>query len=230
MEQAVLAPLPSIHSDLGPHLVAPAAPAPATPFLGARDGLTLVQALLDHVHCGVTIVGPDLRLLFANQAAVRECAHHTMLRIDRNHLILAAARHHGDLTRGIGSARSGRWSLVQLVQGDDRLMLALLPLWPGTEAEGPVLMLFGLRCQCTPLAIQFYAQSCRLTPAETVVLRSLSEGLSPKQIARRQHVELSTIRSQLNSVRTKTGTRSIVELVRTLTMLPPVMPTALSAV
>ncbi len=200
-------------------------------LLGGHGGQTMLQTILDHVHFGVTVVGPQLRLVFANKAALRECARHPLLRIERGRLVTQESRHEAELSRALGAARSGRWSLVQLVHGDERVMLAVLPLWShAASPDAPALLVFGLPAHCKRLAIQFYAQSHGLSPAETQVLRALSEGLSPKEIARQHEVALSTVRTQLSSVRIKTGVRSITELVRTLGSLPPIMPAALSAI
>jgi DNA-binding NarL/FixJ family response regulator len=109
-------------------------------------------------------------------------------------------------------------------------MLAVLPLRPNAVcADAPALVVFGPRAHCKRLAIQFYAQAHRLSQAETAVLHALGEGLSPKEIADRNDVALSTVRTQVSSIRVKTGARSITELVLTLGHLPPIMPAVLSA-
>jgi DNA-binding CsgD family transcriptional regulator len=201
----------------------------ASSFFGGHSAM--LQTILDHVHFGVTVVGPQFRLVFANKAALRECARHPLLRIDGGRLVLQESKHAAEVSRALSAARSGRWSLVQLAHGEERMMLAVLPLWPhAATADAPALLVFGLPAHCKRLAIQFYAQSHGLSPAETQVLRALGEGLSPKEIARQHAVAMSTVRTQLSSVRTKTGARSITELVLTLGCLPPIMPAALSAV
>ena len=161
---------------------------------------------------------------------MRECARHPSLRIDRGRLVLLASGHAAEFLRAISAARSGRWSLVQLAHGDDRMMLAVLPLGrTRATRDTPALLMLGLPAHCKRFAIQFYAHSRGLSPAETQVLRAIGEGLSPK-IACRHAVALSTVRTQFRSVRIKTCTRTIRDLVLALGWLPPVMPAALSAV
>jgi len=236
MEQAAFAlipqiPLGAMRSDRGMHTLQPriADRLDGDAHAVFGEGSSMVQSILDHVHFGVTVVGPQLQLLFANKAALRECARHPVLRIDRGQLVMLACANRGDFMRAIAAARGGRWSLVQLVQGDDRMMLAVLPLCPNEapDQDAPALVVFGMRPQTQPLAIQFYAQSCGLSPAETAVLRALGAGLSPKEIAYRHEVSLSTVRTQLRSIRIKTSTRTIRDLVLALGSLPPVMPAAL---
>jgi hypothetical protein len=41
---------------------------------------------------------------------------------------------------------------------------------------------------------------------------------------------VSAVRSQIGSIRDKTGTRSIIDLVRTLGCLPPIMPAGMCRV
>ena len=217
----------TFRSEPGTYAQAPAThPAPARrpdAPIGGLNGLGLVQTILDHVHFGVTVVGLDLELLFANQAALRECARHPVVRIDGERLVLLDPYHRGELVRAIAGTQSGRWKLLQMGRGDDRTMLAVLPLRAG-QPGAPALVVFGVSSDCKPLALQFYAQSCRLSPAETAVLRALNDGLLPREIANRNKVALSTVRSQIGSIREKTGARSITDLIRTLGALPPIMP------
>jgi DNA-binding CsgD family transcriptional regulator len=235
MEQAILAPFASFAGHPG----APwhdAGPDTADRLdAGARarynDPASPMQTILDHVHFGVAVVDTKLGILFVNQAASRECARNPAIRIDAGKFVLPEPRHQQDLTRAIAAARQGRWSLVQVGDGDDRTMLAVMPLWPhsaGTEA--PALVMFSLRSASKALAIQFFAQSNGLTPAEARVLRALSDGLSPREIAERHKVGMATVRTQLGSIRNKTDARSVTDLVRTLGCLPPIMPAALSSV
>lgn len=56
------------------------------------------------------------------------------------------------------------------------------------------------------------------------MLLGLAEGLVPKQIASKHDVLLSTVRTQISSVRDRTGTRRLADLVQALVSLPPIMP------
>lgn len=240
MEEAVMAPMLSFISGFAANQAQLRDPAPWRPepvaaeapaVFGGASALAMMQAILDHVHFGVAVIGPSLRLLFANRVALRECERHPALGIARGQLGVAPSRQHADFVRALAAARAGRWTLVRIAHGDERIMLAVLPLWPhAAEADAPALVVFGLRGHARPLAIQFYAQACGLSATETDVLRGLGDGHSPREIALRHHVALSTVRSQIGSIRDKTGARSITDLVRTLGDLPPIMSAALSRV
>ncbi|HKX42352.1 MAG TPA: helix-turn-helix transcriptional regulator [Burkholderiaceae bacterium] len=188
-------------------------------------GSHIAQHILDHVHFGVLLVGPQLQVWLANEAARRGCARHSMLSLDDDRLTLAQRHHQVELLRAVAKAQDGRWGMVQLVHGADRLLLAVVPLWRDASGgpDDPVLVMFGMDTPCASLAIEFYGRACSLTPAEVRLLRGLKEGLSPRELARRYDVALSTVRSQISSIRAKTGARSIVDLVRTLSCLPPIM-------
>jgi DNA-binding CsgD family transcriptional regulator len=197
-----------------------------------REGrpFALAQAILDHVHFGVAVVGSELRLLFANQAARRECLRHPRLGIENGRLVVEQTRGEGDFHRALEAARAGRWSLVRLEGDEGSTLLTLMPLSAmGMEMDSAVLVVFGVRSPDKGLALQFYARACGLTAAEERVLRSLSEGLSPREIASGQGVALSTVRTQIGSIRSKTGACSLTDLMRTLGCLPPIMPVAMGA-
>ncbi len=69
-----------------------------------------------------------------------------------------------------------------------------------------------------------------LTPAESSVALQLCSGLPPKEIARNLGVSVATVRSQVSSLLTKTGTRRQVELVRLMSLLPRSRANAVPAI
>ena len=198
---------------------------------GAEAGL--LRAVLDHLQLGIVAVGPDGRVQHANRAARAHGARHPELRIDERQRPDCAA-HADRLVQAIAAARAGRWTLVTLgsrgaAADDERLTIAVVPLGRGQGADGTVLLLFSPPRGADALAMQLFARAAGLTSAEARVLRALADGQAPSQIARQNDVALSTVRSQVGSIRAKTGARSITELARAVGRLPPVMP-AVSAV
>jgi DNA-binding CsgD family transcriptional regulator len=81
----------------------------------------------------------------------------------------------------------------------------------------------GKRQVCEKLSVQGFARSLAMTPAETRVLELLCAGVRPTEIAQRQGVAVSTVRTQIGSLRAKTGAGSIRELVRQVAVLPPLV-------
>jgi len=62
-----------------------------------------------------------------------------------------------------------------------------------------------------------------LTPSETAVLQALCEGRPTDDIARSQGVAMTTLRTQIGSIRLKTGAESIRALVSQVAVLPPLV-------
>jgi DNA-binding CsgD family transcriptional regulator len=203
-------------------------PEPRTEPIGAAEMPAIVQSILDSIQIGAMAVCKGMRVSFANRAAVRECRRRALLHIhDAQVAVLAPASEaeQARMTRAVEGAHAGQWSLVRLGAGAASLSIAVFPLRHGERTSGPLaLLLFGLSQSQEPLAIQLYAGSCGLTPAETRVLLGLAEGLVPKQIASKHDVLLSTVRTQISSIRDKTGTRRLSDLMQALVSLPPIMP------
>ena len=70
-------------------------------------------------------------------------------------------------------------------------------------------------------AMALFARACDLTAAESNVLAAVCEGMRPHEVAEQHGVQVSTVRSQLLSIRQKTRCASIRELVQTVSLLPP---------
>jgi DNA-binding CsgD family transcriptional regulator len=85
------------------------------------------------------------------------------------------------------------------------------------------LLVLGKRQVCEQLSVQGFARSVSLTPAETRVLEQVCGGVRPNDIAQRAGVAVSTVRTQIGSIRAKTGAASIRELVRQVAVLPPLV-------
>ncbi|RYE73370.1 MAG: hypothetical protein EOO80_19190, partial [Oxalobacteraceae bacterium] len=124
-----------------------------------------------------------------------------------------------------GAEASGRRCLLRL--GDDRAEcgranVVVVPLNRDVN-QAAVLLILERRQLCGDLAAQWFALRYQLTPAETEVLKALSNGVKPTEVALRQGVAISTVRSQIQSIRAKSGADSIGELMRQLALLPPLV-------
>jgi DNA-binding CsgD family transcriptional regulator len=185
----------------------------------------LLEAAMDHLGFGVMVVDPDLRVVYANAVVRRECARGAGLSFEGGRLSLSMPMQLDEFRRALGAARHGRWSLVHHGRGDERMSLAVLPLADDArDPDAPALVVFGMRGRCRDLALEFYARSCGLTLAETRVLRALADGMTVREIAQRYDVRITTVRTQVSSIRHRTNTRSVVDLVRKLGTLPPITP------
>ena len=72
--------------------------------------------------------------------------------------------------------------------------------------------------------LPLFAQAHLLTMAESAVLRGLCSGSRPAEIAERTGVAISTVRTHIGNIRAKTGSQSVRDLIRMVTVLPPIVP------
>ena len=105
--------------------------------------------------------------------------------------------------------------LLQLGDAQLRVSVAVVPLPAlGADDQPGAAVLLGKRQVCEELTVEWFARAHGLTMAETTVIKGLCADLTPNEIAARQGVGLATIRTQIGSIRAKTGAGSIAELVR----------------
>jgi DNA-binding CsgD family transcriptional regulator len=190
--------------------------APIEPALGA---------LLDELDYGMV-------LLLRSCASVVYVNHVARLMLREAHCITVfegalRARRDTDalpLNEALTAARRGLRRLVTLGAETHRAELALIPMeapLPGGPAL--VAVVIGRRRLCEPMSVQWFARGHGLTPAETRVLELLCDGLDPRDIATLNDVAMATVRTQVNSIRDKTGAASIRALLQRLAMLPPMV-------
>jgi len=198
----------------------PRQPADAEPPPLAR----FYELMLDEIDYGVLLLGSDAQVLHLNHAARCELdAQHPLQLLGRQ----LRARDAADMARlqdALQAALRGLRRLLLLGQDGHRVAVSVVPL----RADGPggqtaTQLSLGKRQMCGGLGVQWFARSHGLTLAETRVLEALSEGLHPNDIAVRYGVGISTIRSQIGSIRLKTRSDSIGALVRQVAVLPPLV-------
>jgi DNA-binding CsgD family transcriptional regulator len=130
----------------------------------------------------------------------------------------------------VGAGQRGLRRLLQLGTGRQRVSVAVVPLPALGAGDVPyAAVLLGRRQVCEELTVDWFARSHRLTTAETAVMKGLCADFTPQQIAERQGVGLATIRTQIGSIRLKTGACSIRALVRQVALLPPLVSALLGA-
>jgi DNA-binding CsgD family transcriptional regulator len=186
--------------------------------------LRLAQ-LLDTLDHGVLLTDPDGLVAYLNKAAQRDLDASHPLQIDGLQLGTRAPRDLPLLREALANAaQRGLRRLVQLGHGMHRTSVAVVPLQPvGHDSVYGVALLLSRRQMCEELTVDWFARAHGLTLAETVVIKGLCADLTPQQIAQRQGVGLSTVRTQIGSIRLKTGAGSIRALLRQIALLPPLV-------
>ena len=196
-------------------------PEPATAMPAAEapprcDALML--RLLDEIDYGLMVLAPDGRVRIANRPARLECAGGRALTLTHERLQAAQPADQAALRQALAQAQHGRRSLLRL----GNVHVAVVPL-ADPPGEDHVLLVFGKTRVCEAVSVELFARAHRLTSAESKVLQALCAGAHPAAIAREFGVAISTVRTQLASLRQKTQAASIRDVVKQIAVLPPVV-------
>ena len=184
--------------------------------------------MLDEIDYGMLLVTADAQIVYLNHAARQELDGEHPLQMLGSSLRAHRPQDVAPLYDALASAQRGLRKLVTLGVDAQRVSVSVVPLpaVAGQRQEGPrptTLLVLGKRQVCEQLSVQGFARSMHLTPAETRVLEQLCSGVRPTRIAQQQKVAVSTVRTQIGSIRIKTGAASISDLVRQVAVLPPLV-------
>ncbi|MFT3811869.1 MAG: LuxR C-terminal-related transcriptional regulator [Acidovorax sp.] len=185
----------------------------------------LWAALLDELDYGIILVEPHGEIVHVNRQARRQ------LQLEGPSSIWGCALCAVDSLPGQRlkhairqSSERGLRGAVQLRSPNESLVVSVIPLQLRASLDGSLTMLLLQRPQIyTELALTGFAKLHGLTDTETSVLSALCEGRAAQGIAQRQGVALSTVRTQLQSLRSKLGVDSVRALIHLVGRLPPVM-------
>ena len=197
----------------------------ATPRRFLSDATTMLRCIIEHVDYGLALISiGSRRLHLANSAALlamsSDSNHSSGLSVVAGELCALTPVGERALERSLTLARTGVRDLLTANKGPGRTTVAVVPL-AGPEEDGQALLIFSKPRLCDATTLALFARSCDLTAAESNVLAAVCEGKRPHEVARQHGVQVSTVRSQLLSIRQKTRSGSIRELVQTVSLLPP---------
>jgi DNA-binding CsgD family transcriptional regulator len=193
-----------------------------------RDWLAV---MLDQVDHPMILLADDQTVLHANRAARVEldsaageqgayplvCRGGKVAATDRADAAELAEAMIAARTRGIRK-------LLTLGGKGSRISISVTAMPPSEQdPHGAILLVMGKRQVCGDLSVFWFARSHGLTQAECTVLQSLCKGLGPREIAQEHSVAISTVRTQLAAIRSKTGAPSLRDLVNEVACLPPLM-------
>ena len=204
-------------------------PAPATPVRAFNPATSsaLLTRVLDEIDYGMLVVSANGALRYSNQLAKQELQSNGPLGVAQGQVRAHQPSDQCQLQLAVADAVRGRRRLITLGHDGASITVAELPM-PGDEeddnGETLALLTFGKRQPCETLTVDFFSRSQGLTGAEARVLQSLCNGAKPKEIAAQCDVAISTVRSHICSIRVKTQTANIRELVDRVAKLPPITP------
>jgi len=209
--------------------------------------LDLLRLALNHVDYGLVVVEVDKgRVQFANSLA-RDALEHTLdvrrarcydtgLYMSQGRVVARRAGDSETLLRTLRRTRSGVRGLLSLGTGAQTAAVAVVPLAepqagpaPDTRARASAtaladchaLLVFAKQQMCDDSTMALFARERGLTSAEGQVLALLCRGMQPSEIATAHRVQISTVRTQLRSIRMKTHSATIREVVQKVSVLPP---------
>lgn len=200
-------------------------PAPGKTERRQADSLSShwLSLVLEELDYGVLLLNASGRVLHCNLSARRGLDDNHPLEINGNQLRCRDLRDAAPFSEALQNAeRDGRRCLLRLGEGERRTNVVVVPL-NRDVSRAAVLLVLERGQLCGDLAAQWFALRYGLTPTETEVLKALSAGVRPNFVAEQQGVAISTVRTQIQSIRAKSGADSIGELMRQLAMLPPLM-------
>ncbi|MBU2379384.1 MAG: hypothetical protein KJ824_09495 [Alphaproteobacteria bacterium] len=190
----------------------------------AKHAGDLASALDAHSH-GIILTDHTGRVTFANQLAETLLAAGDALRMREGRLVARESSSQTSLEAAIHSAGRGAAGGALWARRADGsgCRLVVSPHRTSGELIGALILIDD---PARPL-VDFRA-SLRalygLTAAEADLARRLFEGLSPQEAANARGVALSTIQSQLKSIRARTGIRRQSELATLIASLLPLTP------
>lgn len=206
--------------------------------------LGLLRLALNQVDYGLVVVDVDSAMVqFSNQLG-----HDTLqdtsdpryagprrsgLRLCLGRVLAQRAADTEQLHRTLQRTKNGLRGFLCLGDGRQSSAVAVLPLaaqavapqpWvhPGAPATACyALLVFAKQQLCDDSTMALFARERGLTSAEGQVLAQVCKGLRPAQIASKHGVQISTVRTQLRSIRMKTCATTIRDLVQQVSVLPP---------
>jgi len=192
----------------------------------ARVTSIWIKSILDQIDYGMVLVDRSGPIHFNRAARAELDDPQYPLRLEAGRLCAASSSQDRQLRDALDDAlRGARRRLMSLDGAGRSLPVAVVPLSSDSHehGDGLALVVLGKRQLCSQLTEQWFCRSHGLTPAESAVLGGLLAGNRPSFIAQQNGVAISTIRTHLASIRSKTATGGIRELMMTAAALPPMV-------
>lgn len=204
---------PQEEPDVEPDAESPIDLPPAATLSAAVD--TLAYPLL--------AIQPDGLLLHANLAARELLALGKPLELGPDQRVAPhVAGQRGAFSSALQAASNGQAQQMVWADGESTVHATLRPLGdPSPGAPMPPVLLMLAPPADTVFDASGFASTHRLSHAETRVLEALLHGHQAELTAQRLGVGVATVRTQIASIRRKTGHDSVASLLAALGSLPP---------
>ena len=203
----------------------------------------VLKLVLNQVDYGLVVVDADSRQFqFANSAGLAALEGRSGtdganrvdsgLRLTHGQVTTCRSNQSEQLRQVLQRTKTGLRGLLSLGDSQQASAIAVVPLALPTASEGVAgapasiprhfaLLVLAKQQLCDNSTMALFARERGLTSAEGQVLAQVCKGLRPAQIADQHGVQISTVRTQLRSIRMKTCSETIRELVQKVSVLPP---------
>lgn len=194
----------------------------------------LLAAVLDEVDYGLMLVGDGGQVLHANHFARQMLEGGHWLEIRAGKLKAPNPKCQTQLLDAIMGAqhKDARTMINVALEGKATVGLSVVPLPIAVDAEAqtqrPVLITLQRSQLVEALSVGAFARAHGLSRREEEVLGCLCAGMKPSAIAQQLQISEGTIRTHVHNLKVKAHCNSMVELVKRVAVLPPIM-TALKA-
>jgi DNA-binding CsgD family transcriptional regulator len=180
-------------------------------------------ALLNDVGFGVLILDRELNVRFSNDAGRQAIAYaglDVILQISDGCPQSSDARQFQSIAR---LAASGLRKLTIMGRDPRRIAIAMSPMSLGGPFDGMgVLVTIERKSVCESISLWGYGKVMGLTEGELKVLDQLTSGQEPKVAAAELNISVTTVRSHIRSMISKTESNSLRHLLMKVSRLPPI--------
>ena len=179
------------------------------------------ELMIDEIGVGLIVCELTGAVRCANRCAEQELACGSLLRRVGDTLRCAGT---SNPSLDVAIALAGRKRcrhLVEISNGAHRLLVSVVPLPSSGPHETLVMLMLGSRGLCSTQGMELLSAVHGLTLTERRVLADLLHEQTPREIAEAHGVSLTTVRTQIVSIRDKFGVHSIEGLLRRVAELPP---------
>lgn len=189
----------------------------------------LLSCVLDEIDYGLILLGADGRVVHANHGAATELqAEASGLEVVEKRLRCRESTEQAALDAALeGAQKHGRRSMLQLsMGGSSALCIVPLPTTLTRSGHGHAVLVTMQRSRIVEtLTVSAYGRAHGLSQREEQVLALMCDGLRAAEIAARLQISQATVRSHVHNLKAKTGTSSVLELVKQVAVLPPMVTT-----
>lgn len=188
-----------------------------------RSRAEAIGLAMDEIDHAILLLDREGRVVHRNYLATVELDATHPLQVQDRELLARNARDIELLQRTLKAARDqGIRRLINLRHGCEQIAVSVVPLGAASSTDDVLtLVMVGKRRLFDEVTALSFARCHGLSAAEARIVHGLCNGQAPGELAEQAGVKISTVRTQISSIRHKTSATDITTLVRLVAALPP---------